>query len=199
MVAKTRLFPPKIPSLWHLLVTPDLEPHLAELLTRWSVRLAVICYLGRVAIDLGLLRAGPSRSTNKISRWLWTIGCLFNLTHVVCAFAFFHDWSHDRALAHTAAQTEALTGLRWGGGLYWNYAFTLFWLADTVAWWAGDVNRRYRVRSYFWTLHAIFAFMVFNATVVFGPPVWSWVAILVGVALTAVTFLSRRKRNRLPP
>ncbi|MEO8497915.1 MAG: hypothetical protein ABI614_22840 [Planctomycetota bacterium] len=177
-------------------MTPALEPQITELLTRWSVRLAVACYVGRVALDLGLLGDWPPRSANKLTRWVWTIGCLLYLMHVVCAFAFFHEWSHSRALAHTAAQTETLTGIRWGGGLYFNYALTLLWVADTVAWWAGDVETHYRSRSYFWTLHGVFAFMVFNATVVFGPPAWRWIAAVVGVALTIVYF--RARRNRLP-
>ena len=176
-------------------MTSDFDPHVAELLTRWSVRLAVACYLGRVALDIGHRGNPPSRSTSKLTRWIWTIGCVFYLMHVVCAFAFFHDWSHTRAYAQTAAQTEAVTGIRWGGGLYINYAFTLLWLADTVAWWAGDVQRHYRLRAYFWTLHGFFAFIVLNATVVFGPPLWSWVALIVGVAFALVYFLTRRERS----
>ncbi len=178
-------------------MTSDIDPQTAELVTRWTVRLAVACYLGRVAIDLGLLCDWASQSPGKIARWLWTVGCLFYVAHVICAFAFFHEWSHNFAYAHTAAQTEALTGFRWGGGLYLNYAFTLFWLADTIGWWARDVNSHYRIRGYFWSVHAVFAFMVFNATVVFGPPVWRWVAPIVGAALAIVYFQSRRKRNSL--
>lgn len=188
---------PRIQSSSALRVTSDLALHFAELLTRWSVRLAVACYLGRVALDIGLRGDSSSRSISKSKRWLWTIGCLFYLTHVICAFAFFHDWSHHRAYAHTAAQTEAVTGIRWGGGLYFNYVFTLLWLTDTVAWWAGDVHTHYRVRCYFWSIHGVFAFMVCNATVVFGPPAWRWVALIVSVALASVYFLTGDNRNSL--
>jgi len=174
-----------------------LEPHVGELLTRWSVRLAVACYLGRVTLDIGLPGDSQSRSIRQTARWLWTIGCILYLTHVICAFEFFHDWSPARALGHTAAQTEALVGFRWGGGVYFNYAFTVLWLADTIAWWVGDMDTHCRGRGYFWTLHAVFAFMVFNATVVFGPPMWRWVAVIVGVVFTIVYFLPRRNRNLL--
>ncbi|MDA1050287.1 MAG: hypothetical protein O3C40_07380 [Planctomycetota bacterium] len=173
------------------------EPHLAELLTRWSVRLAIACYLGRVAIDIGLPGGSKGRSLCKTSRWIWTIGCAMFLTHVVCAFEFVHDWSHERALVHTAAQTEALIGIRWGGGLFLNYAFTALWLADTFAWWVGDASTHNRRRGYFWTLHGIFAFMVVNATVVFGPPIWKWVALIVGITFTGVYIRARLHRKSL--
>jgi len=81
--------------------------------------------------------------------------------------------------------------------LYFNYVFTVLWLADTVAWWVGDVDMHYRRRGYFWTLHVVFAFMVFNATVVFGPSVWRWVAPVVRVAIVIVYFLSKHYRNLL--
>lgn len=159
--------------------------------------MAVACYLGRVAIDLGLLRDWPALSARKIARWLWTLGCVLYLAHVICAFTFFHDWSHDHAYAQTAAQTEALIGVHWGGGLYFNYAFTLLWIVDTVAWWGRGVNAHHRARAYFWTMHAVIAFMVFNATVVFGPAVWRWVAPIVGVVFAIVYFQSTRGRDPL--
>ena len=180
-----------------LLVTTDLEPHVADLLTRWTVRLAIACYIGRVALDLRRLGTIDSNRVGQTARWLWTVGGAFYLAHVLCAFSFVHDWNHGHALKHTAAQTKELTGVDWGGGLYLNYAFTLFWLGDIVVWWFGDVNAHCRGRGYFWTLHGVFAFMVFNATVVFGPPVWRWVAPLVGVALAIVYFRSTAHRRRV--
>lgn len=181
---------------WTAQVTTELDPQIAELLTRWSVRLAVACYLGRVALDMGLVTPWPARSTMRLARWVWTVGCLLYLVHVLCAFAFFHDWSHSLAYAHTAAQTAAVVGIRWGGGLYFNYVFTLFWLADAAAWWAGDVHTHYRRGWYFWTLHVVFAFMVFNATVVFGPPPWRPVAMIVFVTFATAYFLARRARPK---
>jgi hypothetical protein len=151
-----------------------------------------------VALDSGLLGGAQSRATFHVARWLWTIGCLLFLVHVACAFEFFHDWSHEHALAHTAAQTEALTGIGWGGGLFFNYAFTLLWVIDTAAWWVGDVGTHGRGRVYFWTLHGVFAFMVFNATVVFGPPAWRWIAPIVGVAFAIAYLRVKSERNSTP-
>lgn len=168
-----------------------MNPQIAELLTRWSVRIAIACYLGRVALDLGLLNRSGALSVSKISRWLWTIGCLFYVSHVICAFEFFHQWDHGRAFAHTAAQTESLIGIRSGVGLFFNYAFTGLWLADTSAWWLRDANKHYQTRAYFWTVQGVFAFMVFNATVVFGPRIWNLAAIFVSVAFTIIYLASR--------
>ena len=166
-----------------------------EFLTAWTVRLAVACYLTRVAVDLH--SAGrPGARSQAFIRWCWTAGCALYLVHVACAFGFYHDWSHAAAYRHTAAQTAALTGIDSGAGLYVNYAFTLFWLGDVVLSWRAAAADRpapaYRSRTYFWLLHAVFAFLVFNATVVFGPPAWRWAAFPIATALLAA-FLTRNR------
>jgi hypothetical protein len=115
--------------------------------------------------------------------------------HVLAAFAYFHAWSHDAAYRHTADATEAVVGFQWGGGLYVNYAFTIFWAADTILWWLGGTSFPYRSRTYFWTVHGVFAFMVVNATVVFGPPYWKWAAVAVAAVLVAAYWLGRRQKE----
>ena len=165
---------------------------LAEVLTRWSVRLAVAFYLVRVFIDLRFAGRHGTASQASRARWFWTLGFVFYVVHVACAFGFYHQWSHLAAYRHTAEQTAAVLGIDWGGGLYFNYAFTLFWLTDLVRWWRGGVEFPYRRRGYFWTLHAVFAFMMFNATVVFGPPWWRWTAPVIAAALVTA-WLSRRR------
>ena len=160
-----------------------------ELLTRWSVRLAVGCYVGRVLVDV---RCGRANRCAATARWIWTVGCALYLVHVASAFAFFHDWSHSAALRHTAEQTAAVTGLDWGGGLYVNYAFTLFWMFDTLRWWCGGLDAPRRSAISFWVMHTVFAFMMINATVVFGPSYWRWLAPIVFL-LFIVAYLSRRR------
>ncbi|HEV3005325.1 MAG TPA: hypothetical protein VGX78_12740, partial [Pirellulales bacterium] len=102
-----------------------------ELATRWTVRLALAGYfLG------GALRAENRTPRGRlIGRIAWTLGCLFYLAHIACAFHVYHGWSHAAAYRHTAEQTAALTGWNWGGGIYFNYLFTVVWLADAIAWW----------------------------------------------------------------
>jgi hypothetical protein len=171
------------------------ETELGDILTRWSVRAAVICYLIRAWADV-VGPGPPGTSTIKAIRWVWTLGFALYAVHVYAAFEFFHKWSHQSALRHTAEQTAAVTGIIWGGGLYVNYAFSLLWMLDVGAWWVGGPLFPYRGVAYRFGLHVVFAFMMFNATVVFGPPIWRWAAVPVAVAAIAIIGMSRR-RNRL--
>jgi hypothetical protein len=118
------------------------------------------------------------------SRWAWTLGCAALLAHIACAFAFVHGWSHDDAYRETARQTAALTGLNWGGGVFFNYVFAAAWLADVFAWWLAPAVRARCPRwiSLFW--HGFFLFMVFNGAVVFisGPARGLGLAICITLA-----------------
>ena len=102
------------------------------------------------------------------SRLVWSLGSLANLSHLLLAFHFLHDWSHSAAHAAIARQTYEQSGLDWGGGIYINYAFCALWLFDAGFWWMSPV--RYQRRSVYLdgALQFIFLFMFFNATVVFG-------------------------------
>jgi hypothetical protein len=108
----------------------DMEP--GELLTRWSVRLAMVLYVTALAIRI---TAGKRGAWLRVARLAWTIGCGAFVVHVICAFAFFHHWSHAAAYEETARRTEELVGISWGGGLYLNYTFTVLWTADVIFWW----------------------------------------------------------------
>ncbi len=156
---------------------------------------------------------------NRIVLWVWTAGCLCYLLHVAAAFQFVHHWSHTSAYAHTARQTHLVTGWNWGGGLWINYAFTLWWPLDVLwcwlrqrGWgltmrapgscdtggsrWSTPATLENIPRWYRWTLHAIFGFLVFNATVVFGPRWWRWVFLLFLPALWLAMRPARRHTAR---
>ncbi len=155
---------------------------IGELLTRWTVRIAMACYLGRVTLDIAGL---TSESATRWKRWLWTIGCGWYLVHVVCAFEFYHAWSHTAAYQHTADQTATLTGWHWGGGLWINYVFTLAWILDCLAWWRTDPATYPKHRWQYVLTQSLFGFLVFNATIVFGPRGW----IAIAVAMIALWIL----------
>jgi hypothetical protein len=140
-----------------------MEP--GELLTRWTVRLAMTLYV------LSLAVRGRSQPW---SRFAWTVGCGLYLLHVACAFEYYHNWSHAEAYASTARQTAAAVGLDWGGGLYANYAFTLVWLADVCWWWLDGASYLARPRLVTWVVHGFIGFMAFNATVVFARGFSRW-------------------------
>ena len=74
------------------------------------------------------------------ARAIWTVGAGSIIVHAVAVFHYVHHWSHDAAIAHTARQTAALTGLDWGGGLYVNYAFIALWVGDAMLWWSRSVD-----------------------------------------------------------
>ncbi len=120
------------------------------------------------------------------ARAIWTVGAGAIIVHAVAVFHYVHHWSHDAAIAHTARQTAALTGLNWGGGLYVNYAFIALWVGDAMLWWRD--RSRYERRSIAWrdALLAIFVFMFVNGGIVFAHgPARAVGLIAVGVALWA--------------
>lgn len=156
-----------------------------EALTRWTVRLAVACYFGRVLIDAA---AQFHERWQRVGRRLWTVGCGVYLAHVAAAFHYFHDRSHAAAWRSTSRQTAELFGIDWGGGLYVNYLFTAVWIGDALAWWLLGLSYPQRWRRVSWAVQGFFAVIVFNATVVFGPAFWKWVAAAGIVALGAASF-----------
>jgi len=129
----------------------------------------------------------PGRETNK--RIAWAVGWLLCLIHVLLAFHFAHHWSHAAAVAATARQTAEAVGLDWGGGVWVNYAFLAVWGGDAA--WRSLAPRRYWMRSrvLHWTIVGFLAFIVFNATIVFG----GWGGRLVGV-LAIVCILASGRR-----
>ena len=139
-------------------------------LTLWSIRVASILYVAAMATWL--------TRREKLSRAAWTAACALYLAHVAAAFQFYHHWSHTAAYQETARQTFEVFGMRWGGGLYFNYALTLIWIVDVLLWWSG--RRRFTI-----SINWFFAFMFFNATVVFatGPVRWFGLASTIGLVL----------------
>ena len=169
-----------------------MESELGESLTRWAVRLAVALYYVRVVADLR--GVGHPAGERRVARIAWSLGCAFYVAHVLLAFAVFHDWSHQDAYRDTAKQTAALTGLRWGGGLYVNYAFSFLWITDVALWWGRGLDAPYRSQRYLGLLHGVFGFIIFNATVVFGPPLWRWLAPIAAIGLI-LAWRARRRAN----
>jgi hypothetical protein len=152
-----------------------------ELLTRLAIWLALGLYVAAQA-------TGPSR----LGRWFSAGGWVLFAVHVAFAFQVHYGWSHATALRETAAQTEVMTGVRTGSGLYVNYLFGLVWLAE-VSWWAcGETSYLTRPRWVELAVRAFFLFMILNGAVVFvdGPQRW------IGLALVAVLLYAWRRSTR---
>jgi hypothetical protein len=165
------------------------------LLTRATIWMAILAYTAG-----SIIFALPSRIAwrDAATRLAWTIACLALAAHFVCAFQFFHHWSHDSAYRETARQTEAVIGSNWGGGLFINYAVLALWVVDIVWWWRSGLPS---YRAHLWPLrtiwHGFLIFIIFNATVVFK----DGIVRLVGVVITAGLCLAwlavaKQRQNR---
>jgi hypothetical protein len=152
---------------------------LGELLTRWTIRIAMILYVASLATR----RWHPGQA-----RLAWTFGCGVYLLHVACAFGYYHHWSQEEAYSFTAQQTAAVVGIDWGGGLYVNYVFTLVWIGDVCWWW----TERPRPAWIDWSVHAFMGFIAFNATVVFATGFSRWFGIAACVLLLGIALVRGR-------
>jgi len=119
------------------------------------------------------------------ARALFTAGGLALLAHSALAFHLRYGWSHEAALQDTARQTEALTGLAFGGGLLVNYAFLALWIVESAWWWRAPATYRRRAPALDVSVRAFFLFMFVNGAVVFahGP-----VRVLGALAVIAVAW-----------
>jgi hypothetical protein len=127
---------------------------------------------------------------------MWTTGCAALVAHFICAFQFYHAWSHESAYRDTTRQTAEVFAINWGGGLFINYAVATFWIGDIAWWWFAGVSS-YRRRPWVLTLlwHSFLIFIIFNATVVFKDGLARWIGLLVSLSLCLSWFLISRQRS----
>lgn len=163
------------------------DPHLA---TVWTARLCAALWLTSLVFAV---RNGRQAEAGQVWRLLWTAGGIALGIHVLTAFHIEHRWSHTAAFEHTAEQTAATVGLDWGGGLYFNYLVVLVWLADVLRL---RRSREEQKHSSVWRLFVdgFVAFMMINATVVFGP--WGWWPVGTAVVLWLGIEMRRQARRR---
>ena len=177
---------------------------LGVLLTKWTIRIALACYVAYLA---GWLSA-KNKHTTHVSRWpytaraIWTLGCVLFVVHVACAFHFYHHWSHAAAWQSTAQETEQLLGVAFGDGIYFSYLFLVLWVLDVAwLWLRSDRNevangtpsepatvdatavpqlplRLDRTPSWRVLVHIFLLFIAFNGAIVFehGPTRWAAIA-----------------------
>lgn len=154
---------------------PDDDP--ADLVTRQTARVAVL-FWGIAAAALLLRR-------RRVGRAAWTVGCATYLVHVATAFDRVHGWSHAAAVEHV----ESVSGF--GRGLFVSYLFTAVWVGDVVWWWADRPGYESRPVWLGRALHAFFAFVVFNATVVYETGLIRWAGLIL-FSLLALLLAARR-------
>ena len=150
-------------------------------LVQTTIALAIVAW----AAAEWLRHRAPRRDST--ARVLWTAGVVLLGAHTLAAFHFVHGWSHQAAADETARQTAELTGVRWGGGVFVNYAFLAVWAVDAVWWWLSPAAYRRRSRSHQTSVFLLFVFMFANGAIVFARGgmrllgaaavtivVWSW-------------------------
>lgn len=159
-----------------------------QALTAWAVRLSLVAYVGALGCGIpGFFAVAVSERRVRCARWLWTLGSLGMAVHVVAAFHFYHEWSHSRAFAETAKQTEELLGWAFGGGIFFSYLFVAAWVVDAFWWWCAPDSYTARSPWIGWPVHAYFAFIAFNGAVVFegGATRWGGIAAILVLAIVA--------------
>jgi hypothetical protein len=80
------------------------------------------------------------RNSKRLSV-LWCIGAALATYHTWTALHAFHGGSLAEAVESTARRTEALFGVRVGGGVYVNYVFVAVWWLDAIWRWQAPQSR----------------------------------------------------------
>jgi hypothetical protein len=152
-----------------------------EFLTRWTIRLALVCYVFCLAATI--CRSAADVRMNQIVRVFWTLGCGLFIAHVIAAFGYYHHFSHQAAYEDTARQTKEQLGFAFGGGIYFSYLFLALWILDAAWRWLTPGTRPAWCD---WPLHAFMFFIAFNGAIVFEGGVSRVAGIAACVLLVAI-------------
>jgi hypothetical protein len=152
---------------------------MGELLLRSTAWLSLVAWAGS---EWERTHARPAAGVRR-ARGLFTAGGALLLVHSLVAFHVRHAWSQAAALQDTARQTEAVTGLAVGAGLFVNYAFVVLWLAEIAWWWRSPEGYVQRSRAVDRAVRGFFLFMFANGAFVFvrAPARWLGAAALIVV------------------
>jgi hypothetical protein len=165
---------------------------LGDLLVRASIQAALAAYFVALAMPVRYSRA---------ARVLWTIGVVLVWLHIAVAMFHVHHGSHAAAVEETARRTDELFGVRFGGGVYFNYVFALLWTADAAWWWLARHSYEHRPRWLALLIHGYLLFIVINGAIVFASGVtrWASMAALVVVMVLIARRASEPERGTLVP
>ncbi|MBM61537.1 MAG: hypothetical protein CL484_01165 [Acidobacteria bacterium] len=135
-------------------------------------------------------RYSPARRTS-IGVWLLGLGLTSYAAHIATAFEVHYNWSQAVAYAETARQAKAVFGWAFGGGLYINFLFGLFWLSE-VCWWS-KIPQGYLKRAVWleWTSRSFFLLMVVNGAVIFVNTPQRWFGIVLVLIIVATWWPTR--------
>lgn len=163
-----------------------------EFLTRITIWITLAGYFAATALI--------AVSRDRLARLIWTVACVSLLVHVAFAYHFYHHWSQESVFRETARQTADVTGLNWGGGIYFNYVLMAGWIIDVAWWWRGADAYRKRPRWITAMWQAFLIFMVFNSLVVFKTGAIRMIGIVMCLFVCSMWLYTSAKgsRNELP-
>ena len=160
-----------------------------DLLVRTTAWLAFAAYIGGTV-------TGLRHPCGRTFRLVWLTGAVLLVVHLLAAFHFKHGWSHVAAYSDTARQTREVTGLDWGGGVYLNYLLVIVWLADAASR-LGTIPV-VMPPALHRALTTFYAFMWFNAAVVFVRSPMRWIGALAFVLLAVFAWRQLRSATGAP-
>ena len=129
-----------------------------------TVWLALLCF------GLGETARRPyvaTRVTARRALAAHSAGLALMAVHIALAMGLVHRWSHASAMAATAAQTDAVYGLDFGGGVFRNYVFVVVWAIDAW-WWRVDPDRPRLDPAALRLLRLFYLIVLVNAAVIFA-------------------------------
>lgn len=164
---------------------------MGSVMTVWTIRMAVLLLfavlIGKVVAIGSGAKSKQQPDSFKMTplinclSWVWFVGAIFALIHMILAFQFYHHWSHTAAVVETATQTEELIGWAFGGGIYFNYLFVMLWLIDGIWWLVNPATYLRRPRYWSFVVDGFLLFIAVNGTIIFESGFSRW----LGVTLLA--------------
>ena len=170
-------------------------PEAVDFTIQWSIRVSLILVYTRLIYRLW---RGQTAQFDKrtIEYSLWLVAFLFMVLHVCVSFHFVHQWAHNDAWDRTAIETQRITGLRSGYGIWANYLMLAVWSLDLIR--NTVAQKESRTPSLFVDrmVAFFFAFMFINATAVFGPTGYRYLVLPALIPVLVIWLL--KKATALP-
>lgn len=105
----------------------------------------------------------PNTAAEAVYRIAWLFGSILIVIHILASYGLVHGWSHAAAVQATALESEQVTGIRAGWGVYVNFLFAFVWFCYSLA----MVMRRRRWPGVDSAVFWFTLLIVFSATIVF--------------------------------
>jgi hypothetical protein len=160
------------------------EPDLRHADVLDSARLAIVFMM------LGWYFMLCNSHSSARARLFWTFGVATLGIHIVLAFGLSHRWSHAAAVEHV----RSVGGF--GSGIVVNYLFVLVWFSDALWWWLNPRTHAIRAPWLVWSSHGFLAFVVLNATLVFGSEEGRYFYGVLLFIFASALLISRLKLNK---